>query len=69
MGAVIFVCFYIFVAGVQFLSLPRRFSQPSDFQTRVLLLLPPGIGGSNISVSGDSKQAQKMWDQSHYTSI
>ena len=43
------------------LSLPRPVSQPTNFQTRVVLLLLPGVGGKNISVSGGSTPAQKIW--------
>ena len=54
MGATIFVSLYIFVAGVQLSSLPRHVSQTTNFQTRVVPLLPSGVVGRNISVSSCS---------------
>ena len=46
----------------QLLSLLRCISQPTKFQTWVVPLLKPGIGRSNISVSGGSTPAQKVLD-------
>ena len=44
-GFVIFVSLYISLAGVQLSSLPRHFSQSTKFQSRVVPLLPLGVGG------------------------
>ena len=35
---------------------------PTNFQTGIVLLLPLGIGGRNICMSGCSTPAQKNWD-------
>ena len=45
MGAAIFICIYIFMAGVQLLSLPRYISQSTNSLTVVVPLLTPGVGG------------------------
>ena len=44
-------------------SLPRRVRQQSNFQTRVIRLLLPCVGGGRtISFSGGSTSAQNTWD-------
>ena len=60
MKAIIFVCLYIFMAGVQLLSLPCHVSESTNFQTQVVPLLLPGIG--KTFVSSGSIPLQKIWD-------
>ena len=60
--AVFFVSLYVFVTGVQLSSLPRHVSQQTNFQTRVVHLLPPGIRVRIISVSSSYTPAQKIKD-------
>ena len=50
------------------LSLPCPVSQPINFQTRVVPLLPLGVGVRNICVFGGSLPAQIIWDLQFFSS-
>ena len=48
------------LADVQISSFPRPVSQPTNFQHRVVILLPPGTGEKSISISDGSTLAQTI---------
>ena len=61
-GLITFVHLHIFVAGVHLSSLPHHVSQATNFYTRVVLLVPPGVGLRIKSVSAGFTSAPKIWD-------
>ena len=61
LATVIFVSLYIFVAGVQLLFLPCHVSESTNLQTRVIPLLPPGVGGRTYPLSVVPILCRSFW--------
>ena len=62
MGAVIFVSLYIFMTGIQLLSLSPHDFKLTNFQTQVIPLTSTWSGREDICISSGSTPAQKIWN-------